>query len=249
MIRLRYVLLAAAGVLPVLSGWSAWSASPAPTHAVGPQATALFSAANDFWSQEFSSLGGQYQPATLALFRQQVRGACDTQAALTGSFYCPADQRVYLDQTFLEQVAQRADGASDLALAYIIGHEIGHHVQYLSGTTALVEQARSRSAPALSARTWSTAELQADCYAGLWMRSAAKRGRIQRATDASVAPALEAVTALSEQWSTHLAAGHTMADPFTRSAAAQRLKWFERGLDSGDAGACNTFRAAAAGQL
>src|ERR1019366_8076688 len=120
MIRIKHVLLLTAGLLPTLLGWSATAALP---DGIAAQSAELFRDANSFWSQEFVSLGGQYLPAALSQYRQRTNSACETPAALAGPFYCPADQHVYLDLAFLEQVAQRAQSASDLALAYIIGHE------------------------------------------------------------------------------------------------------------------------------
>jgi predicted metalloprotease len=257
--RFRFALMVAAGVLPSVFGWSGTPVVPAPAD-VGnttlppdsPQWTAraqtLFADANGFWSQEFMSLGGQYRNPTLALFNKTIKGACSAQGSLSGSFYCPADQKVYLDQTFPQQVAAHSTGTGDEALAYLIGHEVGHHVQDLLGTTESVEQARSRSTPQVSARTWATEELQTDCYAGLWLGAAVKRGKIK--LDADVSAMLDAVAAVSQEQATHLAAGQLVADPvLTYGTPAQRLKWFRRGLDNARFGDCDTFGAEAAGQL
>lgn len=244
MLRFHPVLFSVLGLLPATRGWSA---APTSVDGIRAQSTTLLADADKFWSQEFISLHGKYQIPTPVLYTRQSSGACGSQAVLTGPFYCPSDQHLYLDQSFLQQLAQRAQNASELALAYVIGHEVGHHIQYLIGTTALVEDARARSTPAVSARTWTTAELQADCYAGLWVRAAVEDGTI---ASASAAPAaLNATAAISEEREKHLTAGQTMADLFPESTAAQRLKWFRRGEDSGDFGSCDTFGAEAAGQL
>ncbi len=211
-------------------------------------AQTLLSESNAYWTQEMGSLGASYEAPALTLFRGTIRGVCMSGSPLTGPFYCPADEHVYLDRDFVRQVAQRAGPASGLALAYLIGHEVGQHVQYLVGTTALVEQARASSTAELSARTWMTAELQSDCYAGLWVRWALMHGEIGSGESASAA--LDAVAATSQALQAHLPAGATMVDPVaTYGMAAQRLKWFQRGENSGQFKDCDTFGAEAAGTL
>jgi uncharacterized protein len=188
-----------------------------------------------------------YDSPDLTLFHGTVNGVCMAGQPLTGPFYCPSDERIYLDQSFLQQVAQRAGPAGDLALAYIVGHELGEHVQALVGTTALVEQARSSSTAAVSARTWTTAELQSDCYAGLWVRWGLMQRQIRAGDPAA---ALDAVAASSRELQAHLPKGAVMVDPIqTYGTAAQRLKWFQRGEDTGNFNDCDTFSAEAAGTL
>lgn len=245
--RFHHAVLVAAALLPLTT---VWSAVPAAANDVTGQAKALMADANSFWSQEIASLGGQYQPAALTGFTGQISGgACGAQGAFSGPFYCPANERVYLDQAFVRQVMQQAPGAEgDLALAYLIGHELGHHIQDLIGTTTAVEQARERSTPQVSRRTWMTAELQTDCYAGLSVRSALMHGQIK--PGANVAATLDAVAAVSHERDTHLAGGQQMPDPvLDYGTAAQRLKWFQRGLNSGRFNDCDTFGAQAAGTL
>jgi uncharacterized protein len=226
------------------------AANVAPSSSADQRARSLLESGNQFWSQTFNTRGGSYSPAQVAFFNRDARGVCGESEALSGPFYCPADMTVYLDRDFLAQVAQQhlsGDGA-DYALAYVIGHALGMHIQDLVGTTDLVQEARSNSGPALSARTWMTAELQADCYSGLWMRWAIAHHLVRPVTDAE--PVLSAVSTVSSSWQSHLASSETMVDPLlTYGTPALRLKWFERGRDSGAFNDCDTFSAEAAGKL
>jgi uncharacterized protein len=253
--RLSFALLfvvVAALALPAASAATNAAADAAPkasTDKTVERARALLESSNQFWSREFSN-GGSYSAAQLNLFKRGARGVCgETTGALIGPFYCYDDMTVDLDRDFLDQVAQRLSGDSaDYALAYVIGHEMGLHIQDLVGTTDLVQQARDNSSPALSARTWMTAELQADCYAGLWLRSAVARHEVKAVSDPGAV--LDAVSAVSSAWQSHLSPGETMDDPLlTYGTAAQRLQWFERGRDSGRFNDCDTFSAGAAGKL
>jgi predicted metalloprotease len=257
-LAVRAVLLSTLASLGALSAASsaadapsngAPSVTPAPSAATAltARAQALFAQGNQFWTQTFNA-GGSYSPAELAFFNSQIKNACNDPGPLTGSFYCPDDLKVYLDQSFLEQVEQHSPAVSDFALGYLVGHELGLHIQNLVGTTDLVEQARSNSAPAVSQRTWMTQELQADCYAGLWMRWALIHAGIKPISDSGAA--LEAVREVSAERYAHLAPGETMVDPVqTYGTSALRAKWFQRGLDDGTFNDCDTFSAAAAGKL
>lgn len=243
------VVTAGALALPTASCLAA-SAADSAAHAGGDsaRARALLASSNQFWSQTFTK-GGSYSPAQVAFFDHDARGVCGESEALSGPFYCPADMTVYLDRDFLNQMTQHLSGdAANYALAYVIGHEMGLHIQNLVGTTDLVQQARSNSAPALSARTWMTAELQADCYAGLWLRWAVAHHVVKPVSDAPAI--LNSVSAISSGWQSHLSSGEIMVDPLlTYGSAAQRLNWFDRGRDSGRFNDCDTFAAEAAGKL
>ena len=200
----------------------------------------LLKDANGTWSQQFKSLGSQYPAPESTFFRQTVRKACASDVALTGSFYCPDERRIYFDLSAIP--------ADDLAVAYLVGHELGHHVQSLLGTTALVAQARSRSSPARSARTWMVAELQADCYAGIWLGSAIKRGAIH--SGRALSAVLDTAAAASQLANAHLPAGAQAPDPvLTYATAPQRLGWLQRGIDGGSINQCDTFGAESAGRL
>jgi uncharacterized protein len=212
------------------------------------RARSLLESGNRFWSRTFSK-GGSYSPAQLSFFNHDAHGLCGETGALTGPFYCPADMTVYLDRDFLDHVAQRLSGdEADYALAYLIGHALGQHIQDLVGTSDLVQEARSNSSPALSARTWMRAELQADCYSGLFIRWAVAHNEVKPVTDVNAV--LSAVSAVSSLWQSHLASGETMVDPLlTYGTPARRLEWFERGRDSGRFNDCDTFSAQSAGKL
>jgi hypothetical protein len=208
----------------------------------------LLSNVDGFWSQQIAALGGHYRPPNLVNFTTPARsGLCAVQAALSGPFYCPVDETVYLDQPFLQHLAKSAAGQARFALGYVVAHEVAHHVQNLLGTTALVDQARARSTPQLARRTLTTLELQADCYAGLWARWAHAHGTLQVPTDA--AATLNRVAAFSHAWQSQLASGQEMLDPLDQGSAAQRLKWFQRGFDVGRFSDCDTFGAETAGNL
>jgi predicted metalloprotease len=225
----------------------AWAAHAASTERLSQRAQTLVQAADAYWSMKLAAQGQRYQAPTLAFYERHIAGVCNTQSSLSGPFLCPATGQMYLDLAFLQELTRRAVSADNFSLAYVIGHEIGHQVQSLLGTTAAVEQARSRSAPALSARTWTAEELQADCYTGLWLNAGARRARIKLPPDLPAALAL--LAAVGEEWQKQLAADQVMPDPFTYGTPAQRLRWFRRGLDGGRDGDCDTFSADAAGTL
>jgi predicted metalloprotease len=217
-------------------------AGAAPNDAIALRMQALLSDANATWLQQFRSLGAMYAATDSSFFDQTIRKVCVSDTALTGSFYCPDERKIYFDLSLLQKLSD------DGALAYMVGHEIGHHVQGLLGTTALVAQARSRSSPAIAARTWMVAELQADCYAGIWLGSAIKRGVIH---PGSALPAvLDAVAAVSQSANAHLPPGAQAPDPvLTYGTAQQRLAWLQSGVDGGSINQCDTFGAAASGKL
>jgi predicted metalloprotease len=216
---------------------------------VTQQARALISDANAAWQRQFSQLGTQYPAPGLVFFKDSAQKVCGADKPLTGAFYCPDERRVYIDLAFLQQLSQRRSSPADnAAIAYVIGHEIGHHVQSLLGTTALVAQARARSAPAVSARTWMAAELQADCYAGIWLSLALKRGTVH--SDRDMALLLTDIAAISQADNARPPARAEVPDPvLTYGSAQQRLNWLKRGIEGAGLDACDTFSAAAAGNL
>jgi len=229
---------------------AAAAAAAAPDPAVISQrAQVLLRDANGDWTKLFAALGSHYPPPALAFFTRTVPKACGAATALAGPFYCPDERKVYLDLAFLGQLAPRGSSTvDDAAIAYVLGHEIGHHVQSLLGTTALVEQARARSTPAVSARTWMTAELQADCYAGIWLGSALKRGVLPAGTN--LAAVIAAIAPVSEAERAQPPEHAQMADPLlTYGTAAQRQHWLQQGIEAGQVNGCDTFGAEAAGKL
>jgi len=195
----------------------------------------------DTWGAVFQQKGwGSYQEPTLVLYSGATPTACGTGQAAMGPFYCPGDSKVYLDLSFFQQMAQELDSPGDFAQAYVIAHEIGHHVQHLLGITDKVEQARRRNsaqANELSVRT----ELQADCLAGVWARhSDTQRGTLE---DGDIEEALNTASQIGDDRLQKRSQGYVVPDSFTHGSAAQRVRWFSRGLKSGDPETCDTFGA------
>jgi len=192
--------------------------------------------AQDTWRQVSSEMGTPYRDAKLVLFRDAVQSACGFAEAATGPFYCPADEKVYIDLGFYEELQQRFGAPGDFAQAYVLAHEIGHHVQNLLGTEAQVREARTRRADLaneLSVRL----ELQADCYAGVWGHET--QGDILEPGD--IEEGLNAAAAVGDDRIQRAATGHVNSDAFTHGSSAQRVSWFRRGFASGNPKDCDTF--------
>jgi predicted metalloprotease len=182
--------------------------------------------------------GEGYRDAKLILFRDAVQSACGFAESATGPFYCPADERVYIDLGFFEELQRRFGAPGDFAQAYVLAHEIGHHVQSLLGTEAQVREARTRRADLaneLSVRL----ELQADCYAGVWGHSTAQRELLE---SGDVEEGLGAAAAVGDDRLQRMGGGRVVPESFTHGSSEQRQEWFRRGLESGRPDACDTFR-------
>jgi len=194
----------------------------------------------DTWSAAFKQEGATYQPPRLVLFSGRVNSACGIAGAAAGPFYCPGDSKVYIDLSFYDELKRRFNAPGDFAQAYVIAHEVGHHVQHLLGITDKVDQASQgmaeTEANALSVRV----ELQADCFAGVWAFHATKR-KIVEAGD--VDEALGAATAIGDDRLQEEGQGYVVPDSFTHGTSAQRVRWFKQGMQSGDINACDTFGA------
>jgi len=195
----------------------------------------------DVWSTIFRASGNDYPEPRLVLFSGQTPTACGTGQSASGPFYCPADQKVYIDLGFFQLMKQRFKVSGQFAQAYVIAHEVGHHVQNVTGIMRQVESARGRAsqsqANALSVRV----ELQADCFAGVWARNAHKARNILENGD--IEAALNAATAIGDDALQKQAQGYVVPDSFTHGSSAQRVRWFKRGIDSGQISACDTFSA------
>lgn len=195
----------------------------------------------DTWSALFQKdLNRQYVPPKLVLFRGVTPTACGTGQAAMGPFYCPGDSKVYIDLAFFDELRNRFKAPGDFAQAYVIAHEVGHHVQHLLGISDQVDSLRRRNpsqANALSVRL----ELQADCFAGLWAQRANVARNILESGD--VEQALAAATAIGDDRLQKQSQGYVVPDAFTHGSSAQRVRWFKRGLDSGDLKQCDTFAA------
>lgn len=198
----------------------------------------------DEWSRIFQELGRTYRQPRLVLYRDATQTACGAGQAAMGPFYCPADQRVYLDLSFFDEMAQRFHAPGQFPQAYVIAHEIGHHVQNLLGITGKVDQMRQsmskRDANAMSVRI----ELQADCLAGVWAYHANEQRGGKMIGERDVDQAIAAATAIGDDRLQRQAQGRVVPDSFTHGTSAQRVRWFNKGLQSGEVKSCDTFRAA-----
>jgi len=198
----------------------------------------------DIWGELFQQMGRQYRQPRLVLFRDATQTACGVGQSAMGPFYCPPDQRVYIDLSFFDELATRFRAPGQFPQAYVIAHEIGHHVQNLLGISGKVQQMQrsmsKRDANAMSVRV----ELQADCFAGVWAYHANReRGGTATITDKDVDQALAAATAIGDDRLQRQSQGRIVPDSFTHGSSAQRVRWFKTGLQSGDVRRCDTFRA------
>lgn len=193
----------------------------------------------DAWAQVFREQGAQYQPARLVLFENSTGTACGRGESATGPFYCPGDSTVYIDLGFFRTMQQRFNVEGEFAQAYVIAHEVGHHVQNLLGISNKVHAAQQRASEtqgnALSVRL----ELQADCFAGVWAKRTNKEKQILESGD--VETALNAASAIGDDALQRQSRGVVVPDSFTHGSSAQRVRWFQRGLESGEVSTCNTF--------
>ncbi|MGV3549004.1 KPN_02809 family neutral zinc metallopeptidase [Rhizobium sp.] len=192
----------------------------------------------DAWKGIFSSEGQRYTAPRLVLFNGQWDSACGAASAATGPFYCPSDQKVYLDTAFFAEMRDRFEASGDFAQAYVIAHEVGHHVQNLTGVLGQFNRQRQQmsesQANAMSVRV----ELQADCYAGIWGRYTDQKGILERG---DLEEALNAAEQIGDDALQKRSQGYVVPDSFTHGTSAQREKWFRRGFDSGKVSACDTF--------
>jgi predicted metalloprotease len=199
---------------------------------------AVFDDNQSLWQREFHGVGLTYRPARLTVFAQEVHTACGTQSASVGPFYCPASFGVYLDPAFFTALSHHAGvRLGDVAQAYVIGHEVGHHVQTLLGIThqkAAADQQDPAGANARSVRF----ELQADCFAGVWMHSVYQRGQL---TDADLQDALNAAAVVGDDFQRNAAGQTRPREDWTHGSSAQRQRWLTRGFEEGRPDACDTF--------
>ncbi len=190
------------------------------------------------WSQALPPSGTPYRPARLVLFRDAIQSACGLGQTATGPFYCPADEKVYIDLGFYQELQERFGAPGDFAQAYVLAHEIGHHVQNVLGTEAKVRQARG-SRPDLANQLSVRLELQADCYAGIWAHSTAQRELLERG---DVEERLEAAAAVGDDRIQRMGGDRVAPEAFTHGSSEDRMRWFRRGLESGDPATCDTFQ-------
>ena len=219
--------------------------SSVPTGSVGddPQAKFIGAVLGDMeetWGEIFSKSGERYQPPVLVLFSDAVRSACGAASAATGPFYCPADSKVYLDLSFFRELDQNFGAPGDFAQAYVVAHEVGHHIQNLLGTNTKVAQLQQRAsqteANGLSVRL----ELQADCYAGVWGHFAARQEMLD---EGDVDEGLRAAAAIGDDRLQKQTQGRVAPESFTHGSSEQRAYWLRQGLSSGQVAQCDTFSA------
>jgi predicted metalloprotease len=214
-------------------------AQGAPKDAQGRFANVVFTSVNKTWAAEFQRAGRTYEPPTLVLYEQSTVTGCGIGQTAMGPFYCPRDRKVYLDLAFFRELSDRFGAPGDFARAYVIAHEVGHHVQNLLGVSDMAtrseQAAGSRSA---ANRVSMKVELQADCYAGVWAKRYQATGRLD---PGDIDNALTAASAVGDDTLQKRTRGTVVPDSFTHGSAAQRTQWFRTGLNSGDPDACDTF--------
>jgi len=192
------------------------------------------------WHLEFKKLGATYQEPKLVLFRNAVSSACGYAQAAMGPFYCPGDHKLYIDLAFYEEMKNKLGAPGDFAQAYVIAHEVGHHVQTLLGTSAKVTQAQQGMSEAQANQLSVKLELQADCYAGIWGYYADSERQMLEGGD--IEEALNAASAIGDDNLQQQAGGAVRPESFTHGSSKQRMVWFKRGFEQGKVEACNTFK-------
>jgi predicted metalloprotease len=195
----------------------------------------------DVWHEAFRMMGRTYQAPTLVLYSGAVESACGMAGSAVGPFYCPYDQKVYLDLSFFEDLRTRFGASGDFAQAYVIAHEVGHHVQTLLGISKKVTQLQAQASPSERNKLSVRMELQADCLAGVWARQADQSRQILEAGD--IEEGLNAASAIGDDRIQHRTQGHVVPDAFTHGSSAQRVRWFKLGLEHGNPQICDTFNA------
>ncbi len=215
--------------------------APKPADDIGRFVSVVLADTEDTWRTLFREAGGSYQEPKLVLFSGLYPTACGMGQSAAGPFYCPADQKVYIDLSFFRQLQERFKAPGDFAQAYVIAHEVGHHVQNLLGIMEKTAQLRSRMSPREYNDVSVRVELQADCFAGVWAHHAHRVRNILEPGD--LEEALRAATAIGDDVLQKQTQGQVVPDSFTHGSAAQRARWFRIGFESGSMQACNTFEA------
>jgi predicted metalloprotease len=235
----RQVLQLLGGLDGLTQGPPSSQATAPPDDESGEFLSAVLGMTEDVWTEIFQDAGVAYQPPTMVLFSNAVQSACGFNSAATGPFYCPPDQNLYLDTGFFEELA-RMGGPGDFAQAYVIGHEVGHHIQTLVGTSDWVRQLQARARSQEDGnRIQVLMELQADCYAGVWAHHA---NRLQRVLDpGDVEEGLAAAAAIGDDRILRRAGRAVSPESFTHGSSAQRQQWLSIGLQTGDVDSCDTF--------
>ena len=210
----------------------------APADEMGQFVSKVLGSTEEVWGRIFLQSKSQYRPPTLVLYDGQVRSVCGMGQSAMGPFYCSGDEKLYLDFAFFRDLQTRFRAPGDFAQAYVIAHEVGHHVQNLTGAFQKMEAARGRVSPGESNRTSVRMELQADCYAGVWGHHA---GSMKQLDSGDIAEALNAATAIGDDRLQKQTQGRVVPESFTHGSSEQRVRWFKRGMDSGRPKDCDTF--------
>lgn len=221
------------------------SAGQRPTSPAADEMTAfvrtVLAETEDTWNGIFKAEGETYEEPTLVLFSGQVSSACGFASSATGPFYCPGDRKVYLDTEFFTQLKEQFGASGDFAEAYVIAHEIGHHVQNLTGVLPKFNQLRRQMSEVEANQMSVRVELQADCYAGIWASYTDQKGLLEAG---DLEEALNAAHQIGDDTLQKRSQGYVVPDSFNHGTSAQRAKWFKRGYDSGEVAACDTFSGA-----
>jgi predicted metalloprotease len=220
--------------------------APSAADANDPQVDfvrAILGETEDVWGAYFQSMGKVYKPPKLVLFSGQVGSACGFASSAAGPFYCPGDQKVYIDLSFYRQLATEFGAPGDFARAYVIAHELGHHVQNLLGITDSAARAEERAGRVGANQVSVLVELQADCYAGVWAQQANRARKILEPGD--LEQGLQAASSVGDDTLQRREQGSVVPDSFTHGTSAQRVRWFRRGIASGKIDNCDTFSAGA----
>jgi Predicted metalloprotease len=223
----------------VPTGASPPATTGVPQDEQGQFMSAVLGETEDVWDAIFREHGAQYTPAQLVLFTDYASSACGSASAAVGPFYCPGDQRIYIDLSFYEQLAAQLDAPGDFAQAYVLAHEVGHHVQNLMGIASQVRAAQQRASQVEANQLQVRMELQADCFAGLWAHHAHEREAYLEEGD--IEEGLRAASAVGDDLLQKRAQGYVVPESFTHGTAEQRASWFRRGLETGSLEACDTF--------
>lgn len=203
------------------------------------QACRVMTSTEQTWGALFTAQGSQYQPPILNFYQGGVQSGCGAASSAAGPFYCPSDRGVYLDTGFFQELATRFGAAGDFAQNYVIAHEVGHHIQNITGTMEQVRAQQARMSKAQGNAMSVRVELQADCYAGVW--AARNKDRLE---PGDIEEGMRAAAAIGDDTLQKQAQGTVVPESFTHGTSAQRMQWLRRGLESGDPSACNTFDAA-----
>lgn len=198
----------------------------------------------DTWNQIFQQAGEDYQEPTLVLFSGAVNSACGTAQSAMGPFYCPRDQKVYIDLSFYQDMKNRLGAPGDFAQAYVVAHEVGHHVQNQLGISSQVQSLQQQSSESEANQLSVRLELQADCFAGVWANRGSQSGTNFTLEQGDVEEALNAASAIGDDRLQRQSRGYVVPESFTHGSSAQRVRWFKRGFQSGDMNQCDTFNTA-----